>query len=342
MWSGAFAVLAALLSGTGEPSPEGASVNVDARDLSVSAVKKAIVKGLAGSRTEAAEVARAYRKLFQSANDVELRELARSSNASVALQARWELRNRLDFDDFSPSAQGRIPGFFEGELGLEAPLRWGLMFSSVFFSDADQRLAAQRYYHGAGCPGIRPDKTFEHLGAYFTTSLALPVHPTALGGCTEEATRIRIRGDTLTIQVGEHQISVKKRLFSDSLAAASVDPRCAALIAGQHCFVAVFESSGLSFPLTCVDTTTGQLVWRQVVWAAFPVSRPQMTGPFDHEVHLSIGDGVVGVFGLGPGSQYIEAFQCESGKSVLRFSTSYWRGAEPGQLNKSGPITRTN
>jgi len=297
---------------------------VSVQDKDAEVLKERIVKSLAGGPSGAADAARAYQQLFAKLSPSGLRELAKSSNLSIALQASWELRDSARLDGFSPSAPGRFPGFLNGEYGLRVPLRWGLLFSLSYFEDSNERLSAQEYYYQTGCDGIERETRFQLPASLFRIQMIPPRRTTCLGECADTSTSVTEDGSILIIRANEKTAVVKKHLFAEELRGLAKHKRCTILISSERCFIAVFEPAGNAFFLYCIDSRSGRLAWRAPIWANYPVLAPHMTGPVDHEVHLDLAGEIVGVFGHGPGGAYIEAFRCNSGANLFRFSANYW------------------
>jgi hypothetical protein len=130
-------------------------------------------------------------------------------------------------------------------------------------------------------------------------------------------------GDRVRITSGSRSLEVDGAVFGGDVN--RLDPRdhCTALLGPDRSFVALHSLQPDLYTLYCVDTHSGNVLWQTVVWALNPVFSSQATGPRFHEVSLTIGEDVVGVFGAAYGC-YVEAFDIRSGANVLRFSTNYW------------------
>lgn len=86
-------------------------------------------------------------------------------------------------------------------------------------------------------------------------------------------------------------------------------------------FVVFYSDSVMPLTLYRIELKTGKILFKSTVWAneyRFASGAPL------HCLSLSLTKAKVSIFGIEPGSAYIEQFDITSGKPALRFSSSIW------------------
>ncbi|MHB1033712.1 MAG: hypothetical protein ACYC35_01230 [Pirellulales bacterium] len=282
--------------------------------------------------------ATAYDRLFSGATETRLRELAQSANPSIALQARWELQNVAHAIPSDTAHPNYIPGFLEGEFGLNPPIPWAVDFAIFsYHNDADfQRLLD--FYGRVGFTGIKK-RSFLIGGKETllnTVNVNPDVHRTSYGPGAPKNIEIMKEGKRVVIIVSGKKVLISPDLLLERKVyrfygvqreerADPKDLQVAAAVRGDRAFVAVYEDSYEPLSLLCVECDSGQLVWRSVAWAAYVESSVAMSGPSYAEAQLVCDDGKVTVFGRGRCSgYYVESFDARTGENILRFSSQYW------------------
>src|SRR5262249_13336025 len=89
--------------------------------------------------------------------------------------------------------------------------------------------------------------------------------------------------------------------------------------------IANFEHSGRGFPLICVDNQTGKPKWEVDAWAFGAEVLRGWTGPRPwHDLTLVTKENRLAVFGRGSAGCYVEIYDMEQGRNLVRFATNFW------------------
>lgn len=280
--------------------------------------------------------AKLYGELFSYCTEARLRELACHPDLSIALQARWELRDSGLVRQFNPAHRGHFPGFLEGEGGLRIPMSWAVDFAGVWFHDPTNRERSYQFYREAGYPGLREEEFTFVTGEKrrLTVVDVLPkFHRTSFGPLAPAGIEVAGDAERVHIRIGDRSIQVARDLFpkQDRADGSSLlNCQVAATIKSERLYLAVYRDDFAAFPLLCIDAASGRILWHVTVWAVYSETVPSMSGPTYHDVQLVCDGERIAVFGRSTCSGfYIESFDVQSGKNLLRFSTSWWnlRGA---------------
>jgi hypothetical protein len=270
-----------------------------------------------------------------------LRELAHNQNPSIALQARWELRNtkhKLPSDAAHPDY---IPGFLEGDFGLRAPMPWAVEFALPYCHDNAEELRLIEFYRKAGAAQIgrstfakADGKRIQHPTLKFVPEL----HQTSYGPSAPKNIEIAKDAAKLSITVDNQKIPISADLFPCGQASGvwNLDQyQVAAILGGDNVFVAVYQNNWAPLSLYCLERRSGRIIWRSVAWAAYVDFAPGGSGFWYSDAQLVCDGSKITVFGRGTYSgSYIESFDVKTGKNQLRFSSRYWnrRGTEEWTL----------
>jgi hypothetical protein len=293
--------------------------------------------------------ARAYDRLFAGCSEAKLRELGRSTNPSIALQARWELRNSphpLPSDLVHPDY---IPGFLEGDFGLRAPMRWAVDFAMWWCMDRSGGDGLAEFYHKARFPGIGKKEKFTFTEGkttkvieFHTINVLPDQHRTSFGPLAPRNIQITATGDTVSLRIDNHELRLASRLFTlkSRIGLASPPDQLIvdAAIVDDKAFLVVGEPYCTPSWLHCLKFPSGHVVWRSVVWAGYADWCPAGSGPRENETQLVCDGQKISVFGRGRDFGYfIESFDARSGENLLRFSSGYsdWDGFK--QFHVGGP-----
>jgi hypothetical protein len=97
-----------------------------------------------------------------------------------------------------------------------------------------------------------------------------------------------------------------------------------ALINDKRSFIVLSDRGGDAYPILCIDSKSGTLKWKAESWGFGGDNLPLRLGSWSHEVKLVVTPKQLAIFGTGPHSCYLEAFDAETGAASLRFSTNSW------------------
>ena len=291
----------------GEPSPQGETVDR--------------LRGVIVHAKDFFEAGEACNKLFRRLDKQQLREWSRDTNIGIALAAYAELHGNLvpransraehlkllygrlsgglpEVDRESlpehvrdPLDAQRFLGFLEARTGLQVPRWW-----------------EEAYQEQYTC-GI-----FEYQESSVLGFLEVPI------GLSLRETNGRI-----VVRRGDSSFSVPKPVV-DKVDSEQLFQRCTATIKGDTGVVAFFDGPGSCF-LFCVKNNT--LQWSAEAWNYGAPNRIGVTGPWTHDLEVSIQEKCVAVFGTGTGGAYVEAFDKKTGANIFRFSQTYWLQKRP-------------
>jgi hypothetical protein len=306
------------------------------------AIRRALKAPLPEGRQLAAK---AYAQLFNGATETKLRELARSPNPSIALQARWELRHTdhpLPSDVAHPDY---IPGFLEGDFGLRVPLAWAVDFAGSWYGKKfDQRILD--FYRQAGFRGIGKKQSFLINGKTVwlsTVNLQPELHPTSYGPLAPKNIEVIKEAGKVLILVNNQKVPIRPDFFpqdgvSGAVPDADLNPgkyQVAATIRGDRAFVAVYENDWQPLTLFCLQRDSGRVLWQSTAWADYAEFRPALSGSWYSDVELVSDENRITVFGRGTHSgHYVESFDARTGENELRFSSRYWNCTQDALVEK--------
>jgi hypothetical protein len=281
--------------------------------------------------------AKAYNRLFTGATEARLRELTHNPNPSIALQARWELRQAEHELPSDTAHADYLPGFLEGDFGLRAPLPWAAEFAESWYHDNTKVLRLRSFYRKAGLSGMGKLTFTLTDGKKIqcdTINLWPELHETSYGPFAPKNIEIAKEADKVFITINDQAIPVKADFFScggvngvSSLGRYQV----AATVRGGKAFVALYENGWGPLSLYCLERRSGKVIWHSVAWTAYIDFSPGGSGFWYSEAQLVCDDSKITVFEHGTYSgSCIESFDVRTGENRLRFSSRYWhcRGCE--------------
>ncbi len=256
------------------------------------------------------DVKPAYKALFKDSQL--LNDLKCDLNASIALQAAWEACRRTDG---SRDAIHRFLGFVEGKTSLTVPLRWEVSLLRNALRNEPEILDDVLRRRLQSCAFLRMDNMtgkVAYEGARYRESV--------LGLWVPEDTRATQTEGSLEFATPAGRVRFLDKLLTDlKRGRYGRLENCVVSIGDRHTYVALFSAMPGQYPVICIDSRNGRLVWQSDVW----VPRSEfLTGPGLHDVSIVVRNNVVACFGQGVDC-YLEAFEIETGKSVFRFSTYY-------------------
>ena len=240
-----------------------------------------------------------------------VRLLKRSDDDSIAVNAAWLEAVRLKRRPVTT-----VVGVIEGRLHVNVPNLWiGWLIEKSRAGDEANRefQALPKVADLADCENGRCQPL---APAYVDTNSEFYLR--ADTGVVLDAGRIRIEtgADSDVLINPEPVLSLTKHLGGRRrVEVASSEGRV---------FLAGFDASDdWRFPLVCVDSGSGELLWTTKVWSNS--DRPfslQVGAVQDHYCWIDVGSAQVVVFGAGTDGTFCEAFDSASGERTFRFSTS--------------------
>jgi hypothetical protein len=233
----------------------------------------------------------------------------------TALAASWESNTNTGFTKLNPNPQ-RFLGFLEGRTRLKVPLEWEVWLITELHRD-DQKLidsSLKRYL---------PIAPFLKDVDGSVMDVSPPFSQTPLGIWIPPGTELKKHGKMITISVGANSVTVREELL-DRLRKASSGDLLKAVLGPKHSYIALFSGSGQAFPLLCLESNSGRVIWEAETWGYGGENVKGVgTGITHHEIEIVVGDKKVALFGQGWGC-YLEVFDRDTGANLCRFSTSYW------------------
>lgn len=282
----------------------------------------ACVQEVARAATRGDQIA-AYEKFLADASPEELRALTDHEDASIALFARWLLRESDSPTDRLMAHPQRWLGFLEGRTGLTAPDAWAARLScapGVFQSHA------AAVYEPAGLVGT---DTFAYSDDGRKRTVVLPyprmrapLHRTASGIFCEQEREISVTDGTVRFSTPTQSLELPERVLESIWNKNSVSKQfCAFQLEHQRLYAAFYEGYGHYYPLVCYDRVRRELLWTAEVWALGDAHGPLQFGGYheDQRVDLVVGPKGVACFGNEGYCSYVEAFDLRTGRPILQF-----------------------
>jgi hypothetical protein len=267
-----------------------------------------------------AEAGKAYRALFKRLDREGLANLENDREPGIELQAAWELHvARAIAAKRIPQPQ-RFLGFLEGRTKLRIPLRWEIDLATTSVAHSPDRIAQTMddYLSIASFITKRKDGTYREE--------AEPFQETILGAHVPAGTRLKRADGKIAITVVKATVTTEDRLFQRLKKELSADFTMLRVAPGpKQSYLVWYEPDGHSYPVVCLDSQSGQILWKTVSWASGSQNLLGYGGQMNHDVELVPVPGKLLVFGsVFIGGQYLEAFSSETGSCLFRFSSSRW------------------
>lgn len=295
----------------------------------------------------------AFRDLFKEASDDSLVALKTDPHLGIAFYAAHRLRSSSNPRLAASGHPERFIGFLEGRSGISFPPSW----ASWFVMNTDRRdllptalemndllPAALKTYGPLGHVEILDDEVGLKPGEGIpsTSASTYELHRTQLDSHAMQCPKsIEVRDGRLIV---EKTVIPLQDKFTKALRRAKA--RCGlsdgyfnVLVFDEKAFVVVWSTMPTKYPIFCLDSVSGKLLWESEVWARFPEGYSYF-GNFLHVVELTANRTTVGVFGISHATIYAEAFEIESGKSEFRFSPDLW-GQHPDSPKAKFPKAST-
>lgn len=318
-----FVVIVLALSGTGEAAEtknSGATTNIDVLRQKFVTAKRPN------------DAAKAIKPLLSRLNSDQLFSLRLDPHTGLALFAGWESR-RLKVSQLHgqqvPFHPERFLGLVEGRTRLQCPYRWSalLTFNSSDEAQGPEFISSRKLLYGRS--GVFTDFHFERPGEIKVFALNLRTgskrHNTGAKFTVPSGVKVskgRLWSGTRSIPF---QTTFRRVLNAKSTEhVAWVFDELSIQIGTKYAYVAIFDCAGRSFPLWCLDSKSGKILWQTTVWGHGEEENVMEMNPQWNEVTIVSNETLVAVFGAGVFSNYIEAFSAKTGKNRFRFSTNDW------------------
>ena len=261
----------------------------------------------------------AFARYFKEVGRRSLEVLKRDPDTTIALQAAWESLTVVMPEDLNSSRDAdtlpqrvlrdgdaqRFFGFLEGRTGLEIPNWWE---GRRNFPSRDKG----------------PDwqlTEFEETDVVLRKgSGKLKLIKPRFGTKKNSAELVDER---LVLTIGSQKLTVGKEVVETWKKGGLGGGQFDVHVKKERSYVAIYDDFGLAFPLYCIETDTGKLLWKGEVWGQ-RLAASIFTGVgYYHEVELEVGDERIAVWGAGLYGSYLECFDAKTGAVKFRFSTEY-------------------
>lgn len=275
---------------------------------------------------------RLLREAHLSRSADECRNVKHGEDLTQALFAAFRLWSENENEDSVVAC--RMAGFIEGRLRVDVPRFWvvelGLARSEERARSSPSPLSReerQRRIYGAlgGREKLYPEEAF-HIGSVLTLpSESHLMPPPGVDLLLENKHIVMRRGERVLSRVPV----VEAERWGNWGSSIFV------YVHERDSYVAFTRAHGSPYVLLKLHPD-GTIVWRTVVWGVGGDPRAFSSGPLTHYVHLTVDDSQVILFGVGRGQCYLEMFDEESGKPLLRFASNNWN-ADVTHRSREGP-----
>jgi hypothetical protein len=263
---------------------------------------------------------RAFARYFKEVGRNGLDRLKNDADTGIALEAAWEqhavvmpeeLDPDRDVDSLPPrvlragDAQ-RFFGFLEGRTGLEIPEWW----------------EGRRNFPPRLDNWERPIHEFEETDFSLRDGGGKLKVIKSFYGPKSSAVRVN---EGLLLSNGSRKLIVAADVVEKWKNDAPVGTEfCDFYVGGERSYVAIYNEIGFEFPLFCIETKSGKLLWKVRVWGQrLPLGMLFTGSGYHHEIELDVSDERVEVWGAGLFGSYVESFAAKTGAVRFRFSTEY-------------------
>jgi hypothetical protein len=278
-----------------------------------------------------------YESLFKDANSEKISNLIKNTNISISLQAMWRMREYKSNKIFDPTSFYYLPHFIETEYSIPVPPEWSVEMVDLYIDSKEEMSHALTYYHKKGARNIyKEDHANNQTENFYVDCMGLKRHKTDFGMEVPLDTKISINDNKLNIQQNNLSLRIDRKLMP-TIDKGAFNINCTSSLKPDKSFIAFHIELGYSYPLYCIDSSTGDVIWKTIVWANSPAFRSVgLSGPpRHHDIYFSITDKYVVVFGAGV-PLYVEAFDIKNGKNIFRFSIYFI--SNEGDNNKDAPF----
>jgi hypothetical protein len=233
---------------------------------------------------------------FRNADARQIAKWVEDPNLTIVMRASWQMADvsPLNPDDKASSFVNR----FETRLCLSVPKEWKEELRNLF-------IRRQKGFQGS---------MHDMKGGF--------------GFNAETELRAKATADTVTLvrRNAEVEFVINKLSLADVASRYRLDSRHikVAISKGKEkSFVVFYSDVTDAYPLWCVDSKSGMILWEQTVWGTGNIGPRAGVGVCN--VVITCDAKRVAICGRGWSTHlYIEVFSIENGRSELRFATNNW------------------
>jgi hypothetical protein len=291
---------------------------IGVRNSPADAPKSDIQKLLAATKPQQAK--EINDRVFARASSDLLKRLKQDASANVAVRAAWEQVRRTvpetpgpNHVQPNPKKVERFLGFLEGRSHLSLPDWWQRALRSMVAYGRDSWSSSERI-ESARYPDVSYPDTGIRTKAIETEKRTVSPFPIL----APPNTRVTRLGNNFELRNESRRALVPMSLLQDYAGRNLLEPT----LTPTECFLALRSyGSDCEYPLVAIDSQSGQVRWKSVVWGQYsPVGS---SGTRYYRVSILLDEQRVIVLGAGTDGAHIEAFRRDTGASIFRFSTSY-------------------
>lgn len=262
------------------------------------------------------EAGKALSRLFQDVDPEALRARMCDPNATIALRAAWQVSQSSNGLSGRCQPQ-RFIGFLEGRAECTLPKRWEVRLVDVALREhSDLHDEAMESYLPKAPFLTKVNGRIRYSPDHFKDS--------GFGIAVPSDTTLRMQEDTTQIVIGQRTLLFRTELLQPLRSGPSGFDRLRADLGPQVSYIAVYNQFGDAFPLLCLDSRSGTLLWQSVVWGLGAEKLGGKFGAWWHDLEFSRSEKAVSLFGDGGLGCYYERFDAATGNALGRFSTNNW------------------
>jgi hypothetical protein len=267
------------------------------------------------------EAGKALKEWLERAGRKGLPALTGEADTALALAAAWEHFIGPGTKDVTPQPKEFLK-YFEDRNGVKVPLRWEYCIVMDGLSNSpnsDALIAAAQKKYLPQCDFLVQGN--QKLNGREIGYCPQPRVDTKMGFYSPQNLHVERKDDKIVLTSGEATVTVQDSKFDEEMK--HPHEFGAVHFGPQRTFIAMYEMSGGSFPLFCVDSQTGKMLWQTEIWAwGHHVTLGRWLP--DPDMMFAETENQIFVFGKSCGT-YVEAFDIENGNPTLRFTPDhYW------------------
>jgi hypothetical protein len=257
------------------------------------------------------------RSLFAGAGSERIRRLMNDDDISISLAAAYRGALQNNAENPIPRPE-RFLGFMEGRTRINIPLRWEVELTMRFLRDRPELAVKSLENYLPVCPFL------SRWGDGFLSSARVEFKRTGFELKAPTGTslsrvdgRIFLTGGDVRIPIDEKAVPSPEDYFPPL-------EYLEAVVGPKKTFLAFYRWCACPYPLVCVDSQSGEALWRGDIWSVGDW-RVGAAGADVHEVFIQADEARVAVLGHASDGSYAEAFNTRDGSNIFRFSTNSWR-----------------
>jgi hypothetical protein len=276
------------------------------------------------------------RILFANADSSKLEALMKGPSKIVGLLALSELLNQRKSNSFDPTSNTFPSKYIEKSFKLSVPDEWSLAIAMFYYNSTSDLDKITDYFFKKGVKRVYKPNPQPSFARYFLKSHGIERIQSKFGLDIPKETELYENNNRVFVQSNNNTLQLAPELFPKIKDFHGENLCCTVSIGTKYSFLAVHANKAISYPLYCIDSTSGNIIWKVEIWANYPciIYRQSSGPPSWHDIYFSVSDDLIGVFG-NDGNQYCEAFSLKSGRSIFRFSTVAWNDASRNPNNQS-------